>query len=316
MAKILIVDDSKLIAHVAMGILTRRGHEVVLAQDGPRGLQLATSRQPDLILLDLIMPLMDGYEVCRRLKEHPSTQDVPVIMLTSKAEAADKVRGLEMGAVDYVTKPFDEGELIARVNIHLRLKELYEALQEKNRQLQEIANRDGLTALYNHRYFHEHLKTDFVRAKRYVQPLSCVLFDIDYFKKFNDTYGHPLGDIILKSMGEIILGSIRESDLAARYGGEEFALLLYYTHTQGALELAERLRRIIEGYAFHRDDEVFHITISAGLATFPHPLVLEPQQLVECADKALYSAKQNGRNRVEVFGGKEAESMTCGLSGS
>jgi len=301
MAKILIVDDSKLIAHVARSILTKRGHEVLWAQDGPEGFDVAKTQVPDLILLDLVMPLMDGYEVCRRLKADSTMFDVPVIMLTSKAEPGDKVKGLEMGAVDYVTKPFDEGELLARVNIHLRIKELYEALQEKNRQLQEIANRDGLTGLYNHRYFQDQLAKDFSRAQRYHQPLSCVLFDIDHFKQFNDTYGHQTGDVILKTMGELILSSIRDSDLAARYGGEEFALILYYTSPEGAFDVAERLRRIVKGYEFYKVGNPLHITISAGIATFPHPMIHEPKKLIECSDKALYQAKQNGRNRVEVF---------------
>lgn len=300
MAKILIIDDSRLIAHVAKGILVRRGHEVLWAQDGLSGSDLAKAEKPDLILLDLIMPRLDGYEVCRRLKADPVTDKIPVIMLTSKAEPGDKVRGLEMGAVDYVTKPFDEGELLARVGIHLRIKELYEVLEFKNRQLQEIANRDGLTGLYNHRYFQEQLAKDFLRAQRYSQPLACVLFDIDHFKNFNDTYGHQTGDVILKSMGDLILGSIRESDLAARYGGEEFALILYYTHKESALEVSERLRRIIAAYDFHNGSEPLHITISAGVASFPHASITDPGKLIAFADKALYMAKKSGRNRVEI----------------
>lgn len=301
MARILIIDDSKLIAHFSRSILTKQGHEVLWAQDGPEGLDLAKAQLPDLILLDLVMPLLDGYEVCRRLKADSKMFEVPVIMLTSKAEPGDKVKGLELGAVDYVTKPFDEGELLARVNIHLRIKALYEALQEKNRQLQEIANRDGLTGLYNHCYFQEQLAKDFARAQRYNQPLSCVLFDIDHFKKFNDAYGHQTGDIILKTMGKLITTSIRESDFAARYGGEEFALILYYTAPEGAFDVAERLRGIVEGYEFCKAGDSLRITISAGIATFPHSLIHEPKKLIECSDKALYLAKQNGRNRVEVF---------------
>jgi len=136
MAKILVIDDSRLIAHVAKTILTKRKHEVILAQDGMAGLEAAKSERPDMILLDLIMPVMDGYQVCEQLKEEGSTKEIPIIMLTSKAEPADKVKGLEMGALDYVTKPFDEGELVARVNTQLQLKELHDALEEKNRQLQ------------------------------------------------------------------------------------------------------------------------------------------------------------------------------------
>ena len=301
MAKVLIIDDSRLIAHVAKTILTKRGHEVMLAHDGQAGMEAAESARPDIILLDLIMPGMDGYEVCQELKADDSTKEIPIIMLTSKAEPADKVRGLEMGALDYVTKPFDEGELVARVNTQLRLKELYEALQEKNRQLQELANRDGLTGLYNHRYFHEQLSKDFLRAKRYHESLSCILLDIDYFKRFNDTHGHQTGDVILSTLGRLIENSIRDSDFAARYGGEEFALVLYHTDVPAALDAAQRLRHAVEDHEVHDKGKSLRVTISVGVATFPHEAIHDSRKLIECADKALYRAKENGRNRVEVY---------------
>ncbi|MBW1670562.1 MAG: diguanylate cyclase [Deltaproteobacteria bacterium] len=302
MAKILVVDDSRLISHVAKTILTQQGHEVILAQDGLAGLQAAKSEYPDLILLDLIMPVMDGYQMCQNLKEEDSTKEIPVIMLTSKAEPADKVKGLKLGALDYVTKPFDEGELLTRVNIQLRLKQLYEALQEKNRQLQKLANRDGLTDLYNHRYFHEQLSKDFLRAQRYHESLSCILLDIDYFKKFNDTYGHQTGDIVFRDLGQVIKDSIRDRDFAARYGGEEFAIVLYHTDGPAALQVAERLRQMVEHCDVRDRDNVLHVTISLGIATFPHQQIRYYKQIVECADKALYKAKRNGRNRVEGYG--------------
>jgi diguanylate cyclase (GGDEF)-like protein len=302
MAKILLIDDSRLIAHVAKTILTKQGHEVVLAEDGMVGLEAAKSEQPDLILLDLIMPVMDGYQVCQKLKEEESTKEIPVIMLTSKAEPADKVKGLEIGALDYVTKPFDEGELVARVNIHLRLKELYEAVQEKNRQLQDLANKDGLTGLYNHRYFHEQLSKDFLHAKRYDESLSCVLLDIDYFKKFNDTHGHQTGDVVLSTLGRVIKDSIRDGDLAARYGGEEFSLVLYHADGPAGYQVAERLRQMVESHEVHDKGNVLHVTISVGIATFPSGQIRDSKELIECADKALYKAKENGRNRVEIFG--------------
>lgn len=301
MAKILVIDDSRLISHVAKTILSKQGHEVILAQDGLSGLQTAKSEYPDLILLDLIMPVMDGYQVCEELKKEEKTKEISIIMLTSKAEPADKVRGLELGALDYVVKPFDEGELIARVNIQLRLKQLYEALQEKNQQLEKLANRDGLTGLYNHRYFHEQLSKDFLRAKRYHESLSCILLDIDYFKKFNDTYGHQTGDIVLSTLGQVIRDTIRDSDFAARYGGEEFAIILHYTERPAALHVAERLRKTVENCDVRDKDNVLRITISLGVATFPHEQIHNHKQIVEFADKALYKAKKNGRNRVESW---------------
>ncbi len=301
MARILIIDDSKLILHVAKTILNKQGHQVLLAEDGNTGLQTAATEYPDLILLDLILPGIDGYEVCQRIKKEDATSEIPVIMLTSKSEAADKVRGLEMGASDYVTKPFDEGELIARVNIHLQIRELHENLKEKNRQLKEMANRDGLTGLYNHRYFQETISKDFQRAIRYHESLSCVMFDIDHFKKFNDNYGHQTGDMVLKTLGGLIEELIRDSDLSARYGGEEFVLLMYHTAPKEALMIAERLRKAVEQYKFHADDLVLTVNISVGVAGFPHPEITDAKTLIECADKALYRAKDEGRNRVVVF---------------
>ncbi len=301
MARILIIDDSKLILHVAKTILSNQGHQVLLAEDGNTGLQTATTEHPDLILLDLILPGIDGYEVCQRIKKEDATSEIPVIMLTSKSEAADKVRGLQMGASDYVTKPFDEGELIARVNIHLQIRELHESLKEKNRQLEEMANRDGLTGLYNHRYFQETISKDFQRAVRYHESLSCVMFDIDHFKKFNDNYGHQTGDMVLKTLGVLIEELVRDSDLSARYGGEEFVLLMYHTAPKEALMIAERLRKAVEQHKFQADNLTLTVAISVGVASFPHPEITDAKTLIECADKALYRAKDEGRNRVVVF---------------
>ena len=301
MARILVIDDSKLILHVAKTILGKQGHQVLLAEDGKMGLQTAATEHPDLILLDLILPEMDGYQVCRQIKKETATSDIPVIMLTSKSEPADKVRGLEMGASDYVTKPFDEGELMARVNIHLQIRELHERLKEKNRQLKEMANRDGLTGLYNHRYFQETISKDFQRAVRYHESLSCVMFDIDHFKKFNDTYGHQTGDMVLKTLGGLVGELIRDSDLSARYGGEEFILLMYHTASQEAFMIAERLRKAVEQHKFRADNLVLTVTISVGVASFPHPEIADAKTLIECADKALYRAKEEGRNRVIAF---------------
>ncbi len=301
MATILVIDDSKLIAHVAKKILSKQGHEVLLAQDGETGFDMAKDNKPDLILLDLILPGIDGYEVCRRIKNNSPTADIPVIMLTSKTEHADKVRGLEMGALDYVTKPFDEGELVARVNTHLRIKELHESLQEKNRLLLEMANRDGLTGLYNHRYFQETISKDFKKALRYKESLSCIMFDIDHFKKFNDTYGHQTGDVVLKTLGGLVKNLMRDSDLAARYGGEEFALLLYHTVASDAYQIAERLRKSVEQHKFQADDLVLSVNISVGVASYYHPEISDAKTLIECADKALYKAKEEGRNKVVAF---------------
>lgn len=301
MAKILVIDDSKLILHVAKTILSKQGHQVLLAEDGNIGLQTVATEHPDLILLDLILPGIDGYQVCQRIKKRAATPDMPVIMLTSRSEPADKVRGLEMGASDYITKPFDEGELMARVNIHLQIRELHESLKEKNRQLKEMADRNGLTGLYNHRYFQETISRDFQRAARYHESLSCVMFDIDHFKKFNDAYGHQVGDIILRELGSLVGQLMRDSDLSARYGGEEFALLMYHTASKEAFLISERLRKAVEQHKFQADNLSLTVTVSGGVASFPHPEIADAKTLIECADKAMYRAKEEGRNRVVAF---------------
>ncbi|MFA4915874.1 MAG: diguanylate cyclase [Syntrophales bacterium] len=301
MSKILIIDDSRLIVQFGKSILNGKGHEVFTADSGELGLEIALRDHPDLILLDLILPGIDGYEVCHRLKTTAQVQDIPVIMLTSKAEPADKIKGLELGAVDYVTKPFDAGELIARVETHLRMKELYEDLQEKNRQLQELADRDGLTNLFNHRVFHEFLNREISRAKRYGGIISCIILDLDYFKKINDTYGHQVGDVVLKETAEILQKGIRDSDLAARYGGEEFAIVLIQTEAQGAFLVSERLRLQIAAHPIQAVESPFYVNASFGVASFPSEKINEGRDLVEAADQALYQAKAAGRNRVVLF---------------
>ena len=301
MTKILLVDDSKLIMGFGKSILSKEGYDVIYAPNGHEALAMVSVENPDLILLDVVMPGMDGYEVCKQLKANEKMRDIPIIMLTSKGETEDKIKGLNLGAVDYITKPFDAGELIARVNTQLRVKELHKALQEKNKQLQELANKDGLTNLYNHRYFQERLIKEIERAKRYNIDLSFVLIDIDHFKHFNDTYGHQTGDFILKNLGLILNKALRESDMAARYGGEEFALILVHTGSGTAQEAAERLRRTIESYKFEVDNNHFQVTISLGIASFLKGRIDTAKDLVECADKALYTAKKNGRNRVEIY---------------
>ncbi len=306
MGKILIIDDSRLITEFGKSILTQKGHEVLTAASGEAGLEMAINGCPDLILLDVILPGRDGYEVCQQIKSLEPCRDIPIIMLTSKAEPADKIRGLELGAVDYVTKPFDAGELIARVNTHLRIKELYEALQARNRQLQEMANRDGLTGLYNHRFFHEHLTQEMNRVRRYGGVVTCAIMDIDFFKKVNDAHGHQTGDQVLKAVAECLQGGIRDSDLAARYGGEEFALVLLQTDGPTGAAVCDRLRTRIASLTFSTAaGRPFSVTVSFGVATFPAPGIRQEKDIVKAADQALYRAKHEGRNRVVLSSGIE-----------
>ncbi|MFH1075604.1 MAG: diguanylate cyclase [Pseudomonadota bacterium] len=301
MAKILIVDDSELIINLASNILAGAGHKVFYAETGYQALQKVSIEKPDLILLDIVLPGIDGFEVCKQLTGVKGTDDIPIIMLTSRTKATDKIKGLNSGAVDYITKPFDPQELIARVNTQLRVRELHETLNEKNRLLQELVNKDGLTNLYNHRYLQDQLIREIDRADRYENHLVLLMIDIDKFKEFNDNHGHQAGDIILKSLAKILNNAVRESDTPARYGGEEFAIILVHADFKAALEIAERLRKTVESYDFIVDNNRFQITISIGMACYARGTIDKAKDLVAASDKALYMAKGNGRNRVETY---------------
>jgi len=295
---ILVVDDNKVIRQLATTLLTKKNHTVITAENGAQAIEMASAHCPLVILLDVVMPDFDGYEVCKRLKSDVRTKDIPIIMVTGKTESVDKIRGFDLGAADYVTKPFDHGELLARVATQLKMKLLWDELQQKNQQLEENVKRDGLTNLYNNRYFHECIKEEFSRAVRYKIPLSCSILDIDHFKKVNDTYGHLAGDEILRMVAQLILNSTRDVDFAARYGGEEFALLLPHTEILKARIVCERIRKNIASETFTWEGTEIKITVSLGLSGIPDDTPRTPDDLIKAADQCLYAAKADGRNRV------------------
>ena len=299
--RVLVIDDNAVIKRLATMLLTKKGHSVETASNGPEGIASAKSFMPHVILLDVMMPEIDGYEVCRWLKADDHTKDIPIIMVTSRAEIVDKVKGLELGAADYVQKPFDHEELQARVSTQIKMKFLWDELQEKNKLLEELVKKDGLTDLYNHRYFHDRIVEEFNRSKRYGLSMSCVLMDIDFFKKINDTYGHQAGDQILKKLAEIILANIRDVDTAARYGGEEFALILPHTTSENAAKFADRLRRSVDETDFQFEGSSIKVTVSLGVASLPGNDPKTHTDIIRFADDALYAAKNAGRNRVERY---------------
>jgi len=298
--KILVIDDNEVIRRLATTLLSKKDYIVGTAKNGPDGIVMAKTFTPKVILLDVMMPEMDGYEVCRRLKEDYKTKDIPIIMVTSKTEAVDKIKGLEIGAADYVAKPFDHGELLARVATQVKMKSLWDELQEKNRILEDLIKKDGLTNLFNHRYFQERIAEEFNRASRYEFPLTCILSDIDHFKNVNDTYGHQAGDVILKSLAAIVMNMVRDVDIAARYGGEEFALILPHTPLENAYALAERIRLKVESSSFPFNDTTISVTISLGLASLSDNNPSTHTELIRLADEALYAAKESGRNKVII----------------
>jgi diguanylate cyclase (GGDEF)-like protein len=305
-AKILLVEDSKGQAKTTKAALEKNGFEVIWVEDGIAAFKIAKTSHVDVILLDRVLPDIDGNEVCRWLKLDQDTKSIPIIMLTVKSTTADKVTGLEAGADDYLPKPYDTGELNARIYACLRTKSLQDDLQKKNRQLEDMLTRvetlavtDSLTGLFNRRRFETILSLEFKKASRYLAPLSCMMIDIDHFKTINDEYGHRTGDVILKETAQIILKSIREVDAAARWGGEEFSVLIPNTSKENAQTPAQRILRSVANNAFPEIGDR-RITVSIGIADILDPLIDTEDKLVNAADLAMYEAKRKGRNRIEV----------------
>jgi diguanylate cyclase (GGDEF)-like protein len=305
-SKILVVDDIPLNRKLEKTYLESVGYQVILANDGVEALQRIDEESPDLVLLDVMMPKMNGFQVCRRLKSIENTRFIPIIMVTALNEIEDKVKGIEAGADDFISKPFNKLELLARVKSLLRIKYLHDELELKIEELEiaqskliQLAITDGLTGLYNYRYFKEQLTQEIIRAKRHNNNISIAMIDIDYFKNYNDTHGHPAGDLVLKTIADLLRTNIRKIDIAARYGGEEFALILAETDKQAASFVASKIKNLIEKQKFNYEETQPNgkLTISMGIATFPDD-AMTLDDLVKMADQRLYRAKKAGRNRV------------------
>jgi diguanylate cyclase (GGDEF)-like protein len=294
-----IVDDDAAIRRLVQHLMRRAGYETFDMLTAEEALRLLNQRRWDLAILDRRLPDRDGAEVCAELRANPDHDNRYIIMLTGQDEPEQKVEGLDVGADDYVTKPFQAPELLARVRAAKRIVDLQKELVATNRRLEELAVTDGLTGLHNHRYFQDELSKAFEQSVRYQRPLSLALIDIDFFKKVNDSYGHAIGDDVLKAVAESFSHSIRNTDLAARYGGEEFAILMPETALEDALVLAEKIRRLVESAHVATKVGEIKVTVSAGVSSAPSDRVQNGRQLVEDADKALYRAKEGGRNRVE-----------------
>jgi diguanylate cyclase (GGDEF)-like protein len=310
--RILIVDDHEDNIELLRARLDAWGFTTDSAADGEEALQRIQDSPPDLILLDVMMPKIDGIEVARRVKGDRSLPFIPIIMQTALDATENKVEGLEAGADDYITKPIDFAELKARVNSMLRIKRLQDALEERERQLLEANERlrhmsqtDALTGLDNRRYLEERIDEMFEHARRLNEPFACVMCDLDRFKSVNDTYGHQAGDAVLKQFARILRHEVREIDRVGRYGGEEFMLLLPGTVLDAAVTFAERVRKEVEGHTFTFDGTQICRTASFGVSAWPHPRIGNCDVLVRAADDALYVAKETGRNRVVRFDSDE-----------
>jgi len=289
--KVLIVDDSADALALARARLGKEGHELVYADGGKKGLAMAESEKPDLILLDVDMPEMSGFDMCRALKADGELCMIPIIFLSGSGGPEDKVKGLDLGAVDYVTKPFDAFELRARVNAALRTKRLQDLLIEH-------AKIDPLTGLANRRRLMERMAQEWARIQRHGGALSFIMVDVDHFKQINDTHGHWAGDRALREIAGAIVAQCRETDLPSRYGGDEFAIVVPNEGASGAAKLAERSRQAVEAVRFGVGLETVSTTASFGVADAVG--ADSPDRMIQQADEAMYRAKSAGRNRVWV----------------
>jgi two-component system cell cycle response regulator len=316
-ARILIVDDHADNVVILRDRLRSRGYMTLEAHDGEEALRavgmfggpLPTGTAlPDLILLDVMLPRLDGFEVARRIKANLELPFIPIIIQTALDTTEDMVVGLDAGADDYITKPINFAELEARMRSLLRIKSLQEQVERQkadlsaiNDQLVRIARTDGLTGIDNRRRLEERLDEAFEYSRRFDEPFACVMCDLDRFKSVNDTYGHQAGDAILRQLAQLLREQVREIDRVGRYGGEEFMLVLPGATADAAVAFAERVRKAVEGRTFSFAGTVIRRTISCGVAAWPHPAIADVAALVRASDDALYTAKARGRNRVVRF---------------
>ncbi len=324
---ILIVDDNTENIKLAVRYLKEEGYRTAFATDGKQCISLVREHLYDLILLDVMMPEMDGFETCRKIKTLPQYRDVPVIFLTARTDKESVVAGFETGGADYITKPFHGRELTLRVGTHIELKRSREKLEEINAELQKellagmelseelerskkelqranqqlhaMATTDPLTGMMNRRRMLDFLEYEATRMRRTENPYSVLMCDIDHFKSVNDTYGHETGDGILKRVAEVLREGVREQDKAARWGGEEFLLLLPETAGDGSVILAEKLRLAVASLEIEVNGESLQVTMTFGAAVSDKDIDFD--EVIRRADSALYQGKAGGRNRSFLY---------------
>jgi len=296
-AVVLVADDSPTVRAVARVSLEQAGHRVLEAGNGIEALGVLADEAVDVVLLDVEMPLMDGYQTVAALKADPHTADVPVVFLTARTGSDDVVRGLRLGGHDYLRKPPDPAELLARVGAAARVKQLQDELRRKLDELDVVSRTDALTGLHNRRHVQEHLTTCAAAARRHGHPLSVLVVDVDHFKRVNDTVGHAGGDRVLRAVAGALAAAVRTEDVVGRWGGEEFLLVLPHTGPAAARVLAERLRAEVAALDVEVDGRPVPVTVSVGGAGALGPV---HGDLLTLADRQLYAAKDAGRDRVRV----------------
>jgi diguanylate cyclase (GGDEF)-like protein len=272
--------------------------EVIEATNGLAGLKTLLSRPLDAVLCDIELPSLDGEKLLAAKQQRAETADIPILFVSANRNPDRKARLLERGASDIIEKPFHPAELLTRIGIHLRLRQLRNELREKNAQLEQLSTGDALTGLSNRRFADQFLEREIERARRHGHPFSILLADVDHFKQVNDVHGHGVGDAALRHVAGVLAQRTRTTDACARWGGEEFLMGLVHVPAEGALTLAERQRASVAAAPLPLPGGALELTISIGIATFVAGDT--PESLVAAADRALYQAKRAGRNRVEV----------------
>jgi diguanylate cyclase (GGDEF)-like protein len=299
--RIVLIDDDPAIVRLLKKILTDHGMEVIACSTAGEGMTALEEHDWDICLLDRGLPDSDGIEICRRVKAEAHFDARRVIILSGYDSLDARVEALNLGADDYITKPFHPAEVLARLNASRRVVEMQQQLVEMAKQLEELSGRDDLTGIFNRRHFRRTVARAFDHCRRYKRPLSVALIDVDHFKKVNDSFGHQAGDTVLAEVAKRFKRSVRSSDYLARYGGEEFVVLLPETQLGDAVSFGEKLRAAIASAPVAiAEGEALPVTVSVGAASVPYTEFNSASELIRAADQALYRAKRNGRNRVEA----------------
>lgn len=301
-SRVLVVEDDEKDLKLLLNHLENPSYDLDTARNGQDAIQKMVTNPYDLVILDILLPRIDGFEICRRIKQMEETQDTQVVLITCLKDLENKIKGVELGADDYLMKPVDPRELQARVKVLLKKKAYLDSLHSHYKKAVNSALMDGLTGLYNHSYFKRFLDLEIKRSQRQGHATSLLMVDVDDFKQINDTMGHMTGDRILNSIGQNIKNSIREIDVAARYGGEEFAVVLPYGNRDAATIVGHRVQKVIADHPFPAEEkDVFRmVTVSIGGAVYPDDAE-SADALIEIADRMLYRAKREGKNRVVIF---------------
>ena len=297
--KILVADDSAVYRKLVEQTLSDDNHKVIFAKNGREALDLYAKHAPALVITDWTMPDIGGLELCKKIRQDFQQHFAHIILLTSNTDKEQVIEGLAGGADDYLTKPFHQGELRARVNVGLRVVELHRQVQAKNRQLEEMALTDPLTGLANRRAIDIWITRQLSAAARHDFPIWVAICDLDHFKKVNDTYGHEAGDMVLKTFAQILKSNTRQSNICGRHGGEEFLNIITHVERDNSVIAFERIRKQMENQKFTFNNQTFSVTTSMGIAGFRGTRPPAFADLLAQADEALYSAKHKGRNRIE-----------------